>query len=230
MITPPPLPPAGKGSFFRSLATASVVAPVVAIGVTVLTVAALIVVGPHDSATGRIAGMIVGALACVILLLGLAAGIVALCAMAGHGTKGILVKGIIGVAIPGVLLIGGLTAGSFAMQKNAADLGLKVSAAEINRKGPVMVDKDTRLEGAEVLPGHTLMYKYTILSVTRDQVPPGKLEAALRPNILKSFKTSSEMASMRRLGVTLIYRYNDKNGELIGDVTVGPKDLEASVK
>ena len=87
-----------------------------------------------------------------------------------------------------------------------------------------MVDEVTRLDGAEVLPNRTLLYKYSITK-TSSEISSDALNRIVRPNIVKTYNTLPEMKILRDNGVTITYRYRDKAGQLIRDVSVGPSDL-----
>lgn len=227
MVTPPPLPAHyARNSFFHSAATISIFAPLFAIGFNVLGRAAL---GPNESG---IPVLIVSTVAALSLLTGIIAGIVALFGIPKYGRKGILVKALCGILIP--IILTGLAipaivmargkAGEFRTESNI-QRDLKKIATQLNRTSPQKVDDETRLDGAEALPKRTLLYKYTLISVTQEEVALSLLEKHVRPEIVKAYRTVPEMQYLRDNAVNLIYRYVDKDGKLIGDLTVGPKDL-----
>jgi len=227
MVTPPPLPVRHKSnSFFHSAATISIFAPLFAFGFNVLGRAAL---GPNESG---IPAIIVSTVAGLSLLTGIIAGIVALFGIPKYGRKGILVKALCGILIPIILtglaipalVMARAKAGEFQTETNI-QRELKKVASDINRKSPQQVDEETRLDGAETLPERTFLYKYTLISVTQEEVALSLLEEHVRPEIVKAYRTHPEMKYLRDNAVNLIYRYVDKDGKPIGDLTVGPKDL-----
>lgn len=99
------------------------------------------------------------------------------------------------------------------------------TANEINRNLPMMVDQNTRLDSTAALPESKLMYRYTILNI--DPLPDGDvLVETLRPTTLNNYKTSQDMADLRKMNVTLVYSYADDKGNELAQFQVSPQDFE----
>ena len=47
----------------------------------------------------------------------------------------------------------------------------------------------------------------------------------IRRDVVRKYNTLPEMKMFRDNGGTITYRYRDKEGQLIGDISVGPSDL-----
>ena len=107
---------------------------------------------------------------------------------------------------------------------SAIDAQLNAMAAEINRKGAKAIDNETTLTNVEARPGKTLVYKYT-LAVAKADMPPGALIQNIRPKLLDAYQHNHEMSFFRDNGVSVIYHYEDKAGEVIDEISIGPKDL-----
>lgn len=102
---------------------------------------------------------------------------------------------------------------------------LAATADEINRNLPMMVDQNTRLDSTVALPKSKLMYRFTILNI--DPLPDGDvLVEALRPTTLNNYKTSQDMADLRKMNVTLVYSYADDKGNELARFQVSPQDFE----
>lgn len=100
---PPPRMP-DTGSFSRQAALASVLAPAIAVGVTMMTSSPT-----QGSAVGK---LIAGLTGTVLIVAGLVLAILALVGVRQHGRKGILGRSIAGLLINAVLLV----SGTFAFQ------------------------------------------------------------------------------------------------------------------
>jgi len=94
---PPPLPP-GKKPFAFQAAQASLFAPLVAIGLSMVAN-----VGMGSQAT-PLARMIVGSVSSLFILLGFGLGIIALTGVRRHGKKEIFGRAIAGICINGILI------------------------------------------------------------------------------------------------------------------------------
>ena len=214
-------------SIFHQAATASVFAPLIAIGLTVFSSSI------RTGASQRPVALIAGVASLIIILTGLICGIVALLGIRNHGTKGILTKALCGIIIP--LLLIALAVPSFIAARSRAiknrqyrtspEGQLRVLADQINEQGTKMIDEASRLDGAEALPNRTLVYKYSLITKTSTEIPPNALNQIVRPRLVQKYNTLPEMKFFRDNGVTLTYRYRDKAGQLIGDISVGPSDL-----
>jgi len=227
---PPKIPSEPQDSIFHQAATASVFAPLIAIGLTVFSSAARSSLGPQSQ---RFVAAIVDIAALLIILIGLICGIVALFGISKHGKRGILRKAMLGIIIP--LLLSGLAIPNFMAARSQAikrkqyqmspEGQVREIADRINKQGKQMVDEVTRLEGVEALPNKTLLYNYSLITQTSSEIPPDALNRIIRPNIVKVYSTNPGMKLFRDNGVTLTYRYRDKAGQLIGDISVGPSDI-----
>lgn len=227
---PPNISSEPRNSIFHQAATASVFAPLIAVGLTIISIAARTSLDPQSR--GRVAFGI-GIASSIIILLGWISGIVALFGIPKHGKKGILIKALCGIIIP--LLLLGLSIVTFMAISSKAiknthyqmspEDQVRALADQINKQGSIMVDKQTRLEGAENLPNRTILYKYTLIAKTSSEVSAETLNRIVRPDIVNKYNTLPEMKMFRDNAVTIIYRYSDKAGQLIGDIPVGPTDL-----
>ncbi len=93
-------------SFSHQAATASALAPLVAIMVGAMTNGAKQGLGPQ---LAQKVSMIVGLANSTLIVLGLGLGVVALFGISKHGAKGILGKALLGIGINAILVAAGIT-------------------------------------------------------------------------------------------------------------------------
>jgi hypothetical protein len=232
MIEPtlPPKLPSPKNSFFHQAATASAFAPVIGLGVTFISVGAR---SGLNSQSEQTVAFTVGIAVSIIMLMGFICGIIALFGIRKHGTKGILGKSLCGIIVP--LLLTGLAVPNFMAARSRAiqnkqnqapvEDQLRSAADQLNKQSGKMIDEVTRLEGVEALPNRTLLYKYSLITKTASEIPADALKRNIRPNLVKVYNTHPDMKKFRDNGVTMVYRYSDKGGELIGEISVGSGDI-----
>lgn len=91
------------------------------------------------------------------------------------------------------------------------DATLMKTASEINKTMPVMVDQITRLDNVMAMPGKKLAYNYTLLELD-PMADAAEFSQNIRPKLVNGYQTSSDMADLRKAGVTLIYVYRDEQG------------------
>jgi hypothetical protein len=97
-LNPPPLPPAKKPFAFQA-AQASVLAPLISIGIGIIVNVGL------GNQTTPMATIIIGSLCTLLIASGFILGISALFGVRRYGRKGILGRAIVGIVINGLLLI-----------------------------------------------------------------------------------------------------------------------------
>lgn len=234
MDTPPPIPepsPAtGSRTFFHRCATAGLVF----LAVSVLISTSLSILRPEaPSHAQAIVSLIVSLLALLLFLAGFLSGIIALCGIPRHGTRGLLIKGLAAVLTPALLTalaIPALTAATakartLQAQRDTVLARLSDIAAQINKDAPLMIDDDTRLDGAAVLDDGRLAYRYTLVSLQRSDIAPDQFIALLRPGILDAYKNRPEMKPFRDEKIPLVFQYRDQSGALVAEIPVGPSDL-----
>ena len=95
-------------------------------------------------------------------------------------------------------------------------------AAEINKECPMMVDADTRLDNAIVLPGNVFQYNYTIINAEVENVDVPALKDYLEPIITNAVITDPQMQFQRDYKTTMNYNYRDKNGRHMFLISVTP--------
>jgi hypothetical protein len=92
--------------------------------------------------------------------------------------------------------------------------------SELNKKMPIMVDSETRLDNVSPLPGKSFAYNYTLLNDTAETLDVPTLKAAMTPQITNRALTTKEFQPILTEGVTVIYKYFDKNGKYLFEIPV----------
>ena len=99
-------------------------------------------------------------------------------------------------------------------------------SSDLNKTLPKMEDKISRLDSTSVPHDHEFVYNYTILNDPTVAIDLTKFESAMRPIIVKSYRTNDGLSYFRQNGVTLIYSYSDSSGHKFAEIRVGPADLQ----
>jgi len=91
---------------------------------------------------------------------------------------------------------------------------LQEAATSVNRKTPVMVDNETRLDRAEAGPGLLFTYHYTLMNIRKAAVDPGRLDEVVRGTMRETLrsKVCTSLKSMLDLNATIRYHYLDEDG------------------
>lgn len=103
-----------------------------------------------------------------------------------------------------------------------------VKASEtMNKTAPVMVDADTRWDGTTPGPGKLLLYRFTLVKLTKeDERDLEKYVATMRPMLVNTYKTNPDMKGFQVGGVTLRDNYSYKDGTPVTEISVGREDLK----
>ena len=95
---------------------------------------------------------------------------------------------------------------------------------KFNKKCPMMIDSETRIDGIEVKKPNTILYKYTLMHVSVENVDTALFEAALRPGIVNTLKTNPDLKEMRDLKANFEYYYKDRENKFIYSFLITPDD------
>jgi len=93
---------------------------------------------------------------------------------------------------------------------------------ETNKRLPMQVDAETVLVTTTPQTGNALMYQYKLPNISAGALEPGFITKTLKPAAVAGYKT--KMKDIRNLGISLIYQYSDKDGNLLESFKVGPED------
>ncbi|UJP65517.1 hypothetical protein [Mongoliitalea daihaiensis] len=110
----------------------------------------------------------------------------------------------------------------FFFQESSGDNYLQQAATEVNKSCPMMVDQETRLDGAEALPGNVFQYNYTLINMVAEGVNIEGIKEILEPQITRQVVKNEQLQVFRDKEVTMAYRYHDKTGAFLFDIQVGP--------
>ncbi|NRB82594.1 MAG: hypothetical protein HRU49_02275 [Winogradskyella sp.] len=131
-----------------------------------------------------------------------------------------------GKAIGIVVLMAAFTLSYYGVQnlfKKDLEAELKNAALELNKETPIQVDQYTRLDSASTIGKTNLIYYYTLLETEKSEVNLDTVHKYLRPSIIENVKNSPQLKVYRNNNITLDYKYYDKNGDLITEISVTPE-------
>jgi len=107
-----------------------------------------------------------------------------------------------------VLLLCALTMNAYAI----TDDELQQIADAVNQQAPMMIDQETRLDGADS-GSQVLIYNYTLVNYTAGDMDRNKFTQALRPTLFKSGCKTLEPLLSQDIDIQYVYRGKDK-GEI----------------
>jgi hypothetical protein len=104
------------------------------------------------------------------------------------------------------------------------DSYLAKESVEVNKTLPKMVNDFIRLDSTSTSLHKTWHYHYTLLK-SKPGLDSAQLNEIFKSGALNAYKTSPDLQIFRDNGITIDHDYYDANGDLVGTVEVGPKDL-----
>lgn len=119
--------------------------------------------------------------------------------------------------------IGGKIASEAAFGPSSRDV-IAAATREINKKLPMMVDKETRLDSTTPGPGRMLAYNYTLVNYTASQLSDQWLNTFQR----KVVKTSCRQKQKNLLSnkISMRYRYSSADGYMVRNFIINPTDCD----
>lgn len=92
--------------------------------------------------------------------------------------------------------------------------------SEMNKKMPIMVDSETRLDNVSPLPGKSFVYNYTLVNDTIERLDVPAIKSAMLPQITNRALTTADFKPILDEGVIVIFKYFDKNGKYLFEIPV----------
>jgi len=101
---------------------------------------------------------------------------------------------------------------------------LKQVALELNKRGPLWVDAQTRLDSATA-SGDTLVYHYALVHLAKSDptLNLAKAKAFITKQAQSNLDTNAQMKDLRAMKVKLKYDYKDKNNQPLFNFTIASK-------
>ena len=109
-------------------------------------------------------------------------------------------------------IIGKVSIEYFYSKSISIDDKLVLMANELNKKAPIVVDKDTRFDNVNALLDKTVQYNYTLINYLKKDIDINQLKINLRLPILNYIKTNPDLKLFTDNKVTMEYVYKDKVG------------------
>jgi len=103
---------------------------------------------------------------------------------------------------------------------------LMKTASQINKKLPMMVDSETRLDSS-VGMNRAFRYNYTLVNFTAEELDPNELKELLEERLINSVCTTKEMEVFTKNDVSITYAYHGKNGKQVTTITVLPEQCKS---
>ncbi len=122
-------------------------------------------------------------------------------------------------------MIGSVGVGEVFSRPPNVDTLLRETSNELNKKLPMMLDKETRLDTTIPAPNKTFIYKYTLINILAKDYNGNLVKSKIRPIALRNYKTNPSMKPFRDLSVNLKYQYFDKKGTFFMSFDISPKDF-----
>lgn len=95
---------------------------------------------------------------------------------------------------------------------------------KMNRKMPVAVDGDTRLDRVSAEPGHQLEYHYTMLNLRAGEVSSSSFYKTFRSTLQKRVCAAKDLQLFFRNRISVAYAYRGIDGHDVGKLAFSPKD------
>jgi hypothetical protein len=105
--------------------------------------------------------------------------------------------------------------------------GLEKAARQINERGSIMVDEDTRMDGASVGPGARMTYLYTLPKHSSLEIDAAWMKTNVQPIVRKNMCSKPAVVSALKDGVTYIYSYSGSDGVKIVNIEITQRDCGA---
>jgi hypothetical protein len=100
-------------------------------------------------------------------------------------------------------------------------------STQMNKKMPMVIDKETRLDRVSAEPGHHFIYHYTLTGMRSADINTGEFPKAIKPQLKTRLCDSAEMRNFLKNGVTISYLYRSSDGHPVGGIKFAPDECDA---
>jgi len=90
--------------------------------------------------------------------------------------------------------------------------GFKKTADQFNKRGPVMVSKNLRLDKTEAGPGARIAYFYTFTNSNSHEFKPAELKTSLETKLAGLLCKNEKVKPTLELGADFVYIYSGNDG------------------
>ena len=106
----------------------------------------------------------------------------------------------------------------------SVESALRKMTEEVNKRMPMTVDKETRLDNVLTGPGPRYTYNYTLVSYKSAEVDRAYLTKHLNGPLRAGVCSNPDLQVFFKHGVTIGYSYRASDGGFVGRIDIAPKD------
>jgi hypothetical protein len=124
-----------------------------------------------------------------------------------------------------------VSAAEFSLSQTTAQKNEKIvidaftkEAESFNRRGPIMIDEDTRMDRQEVGPGARLTYFYSFPNLSSGDIAPREIREKLKSEVKNKICASKEIKEPWQDVATYVYSYSGNDGKEIARFEIKKKD------
>lgn len=98
---------------------------------------------------------------------------------------------------------------------SAVNQNLYAVAKEINKKCPMPIDENTRMDSASVYNEFMITYHYTVHTISNKEVDLKKFKTNMETAMAEKYTTDPQLAVYRDNKIAVAYDYKDKAGDYL---------------
>lgn len=110
-----------------------------------------------------------------------------------------------------------------------SDKVLQMSANEVNKTLPMMIDSSLRADNCLTYSGKKIQYRFTYINKSKSQFSDDifkRVADKAKPKIINAIRTTPNMEFARKIHATFIYSYYDKDGNYLYGITINSNDYK----
>jgi hypothetical protein len=107
---------------------------------------------------------------------------------------------------------------------NLSEQDLQRITAKLNKRYPVNVDRETRLDNTSAGPGRSFSYNYTFINNRSTEYNKQEFTTKMRQKLIGQVCSSSDLAKFLKNDVTVRYCYKGNDGGVIGVIPFTRRD------
>lgn len=99
---------------------------------------------------------------------------------------------------------------------------LQSAALELNKQTPIQIDEYMILDSASTEGKTNFIYHYTLFDHDKSEVNLDTVNKYIRPGVIETVRNSPELKEFKDNDIIMDYRYYDRNGIFVTEISVTP--------
>ncbi|RKR14478.1 hypothetical protein CLV91_0555 [Maribacter vaceletii] len=111
----------------------------------------------------------------------------------------------------------------FFIQPKSVEKQMKSVAQNLNKKCPIYLEKNSRLDSVSTISNTNFIYYKTLYAMDKRYMKIDSSSAIIRPHLLKEIKENPNYEAFKKHNISIDYVFYDKHGSFVNKISFTPE-------